>query len=140
MRCPSCGCENRQGAKFCNECGAPLALRCTACGIENPGVQCRNFAANVLWFLGYPDRALRRSPEAATLARELAHPHSLLFALTFAALLHQFRRERSAVQEWVEAIETLCTEQELARDLSWNAMPLRGWALDGRGQKEEWLS
>src|SRR5262249_53372281 len=37
MRCPSCGCENRQGAKFCNECGAPLALRCTACGIENPG-------------------------------------------------------------------------------------------------------
>ncbi len=24
MRCPSCGCENREGAKFCNECGASL--------------------------------------------------------------------------------------------------------------------
>src|SRR5262249_28222566 len=37
MRCPNCGCENRQGAKFCNECGTPLALRCASCGSENPG-------------------------------------------------------------------------------------------------------
>jgi class 3 adenylate cyclase len=36
MRCPSCGFENRDGAKFCNECGAPRALRCASCGIENP--------------------------------------------------------------------------------------------------------
>src|SRR5713226_9200948 len=36
MWCPSCGCENREGAKFCNECGAPLARRCASCGIENP--------------------------------------------------------------------------------------------------------
>ena len=25
MRCPRCGCENRTGAKFCNECAAPLS-------------------------------------------------------------------------------------------------------------------
>ena len=36
MRCPSCGWDNRQGAKFCNECGTPLALGCTSCGAENP--------------------------------------------------------------------------------------------------------
>lgn len=24
MVCPACGAENRAGAKFCNECGAPL--------------------------------------------------------------------------------------------------------------------
>lgn len=23
MRCPNCGCKNREGAKFCNECAAP---------------------------------------------------------------------------------------------------------------------
>src|SRR2546429_3025486 len=36
MRCPSCGFDNREGAKFCNECGTRLALRCTSCGAENP--------------------------------------------------------------------------------------------------------
>src|SRR2546425_5489646 len=37
MRCASCGFDNRDGAKFCNECGAPLVLRCASCGTENPG-------------------------------------------------------------------------------------------------------
>src|SRR5262249_1833421 len=36
MHCPSCGFDNREGAKFCNACGAPLALRCASCGSENP--------------------------------------------------------------------------------------------------------
>jgi class 3 adenylate cyclase/tetratricopeptide (TPR) repeat protein len=36
--CPSCGFENREGRKFCAECGAPLALACAACGAANePG-------------------------------------------------------------------------------------------------------
>src|SRR6059036_334176 len=35
MRCPNCACENREGAKFCNECAAPLPLRCLSCGTEN---------------------------------------------------------------------------------------------------------
>ena len=35
MRCSSCGFDNREGAKFCNECGAPLVLRCASCGMEN---------------------------------------------------------------------------------------------------------
>jgi zinc-ribbon domain len=25
VKCASCGCENREGAKFCGECAAPLA-------------------------------------------------------------------------------------------------------------------
>src|SRR5262249_31402488 len=38
MKCPSCGCENREGARFCGECAAPLAeaLVCTKCGTANP--------------------------------------------------------------------------------------------------------
>jgi class 3 adenylate cyclase/tetratricopeptide (TPR) repeat protein len=36
--CTSCGAENRDGAKFCGECGAPLARVCPACGAANePG-------------------------------------------------------------------------------------------------------
>jgi len=49
MLCPSCGCDNREGAKFCNECAAPLSLRCPACGTENrPGAKfCNECAASL---------------------------------------------------------------------------------------------
>ncbi len=33
--CTNCGAENREGAKFCGACGAPLALVCPACGGAN---------------------------------------------------------------------------------------------------------
>src|SRR5689334_22320463 len=31
MNCPSCGTENRPGAKFCVECGTALTLACPSC-------------------------------------------------------------------------------------------------------------
>jgi hypothetical protein len=34
MTCPKCRHENRPGARFCEECAAPLARRCTNCGAE----------------------------------------------------------------------------------------------------------
>jgi hypothetical protein len=38
MRCPRCQAENREGCRFCAECGAALALACPACGFSNePG-------------------------------------------------------------------------------------------------------
>ncbi len=36
MKCPRCQQENPLQAKFCLECGTPLALKCTACGTELP--------------------------------------------------------------------------------------------------------
>src|SRR5262245_14268128 len=35
MRCAGCGSDNRDGAKFCNDCGAALALHCPSCQAEN---------------------------------------------------------------------------------------------------------
>ncbi len=35
MQCPQCQHENAPDAKFCNECGTPLASRCPACETEN---------------------------------------------------------------------------------------------------------
>jgi class 3 adenylate cyclase/tetratricopeptide (TPR) repeat protein len=38
MLCPSCGVENREGRKFCAECGRSLGTVCAACGAANePG-------------------------------------------------------------------------------------------------------
>jgi len=35
MRCSKCGAENREGARFCDKCGATLSLKCPSCGAEN---------------------------------------------------------------------------------------------------------
>jgi len=35
MRCSKCGSDNREGAKFCNECGTPFGTKCAACGAHN---------------------------------------------------------------------------------------------------------
>ncbi|HYL60264.1 MAG TPA: adenylate/guanylate cyclase domain-containing protein, partial [Candidatus Acidoferrales bacterium] len=38
MRCTKCSTENREGRKFCAQCGATLNLQCPSCGAENtPG-------------------------------------------------------------------------------------------------------
>jgi hypothetical protein len=35
MKCPECQSENREGAKFCNECGHKFELVCPSCGSSN---------------------------------------------------------------------------------------------------------
>jgi class 3 adenylate cyclase/tetratricopeptide (TPR) repeat protein len=35
MKCPKCQTDNREGAKFCNECGHKFELACPECGIMN---------------------------------------------------------------------------------------------------------
>jgi class 3 adenylate cyclase len=34
MQCSKCGHDNRKGAKFCEECAAPLVLTCASCGTQ----------------------------------------------------------------------------------------------------------
>ncbi len=34
MTCPRCQYDNRPGAKFCEECAAPLARTCANCGTQ----------------------------------------------------------------------------------------------------------
>ena len=69
----------------------------------------------------------------------MSHPFSLAFALSFAARLHQFRREGQAAQERAEAVITLSTEQGFPYWLAWGTI-LRGWALAEQGQGEEGIA
>lgn len=95
---------------------------------QDPGVVCFSWAAWALWFLGYPDHAQQKCHAALDLARRLAYPYSLAYALGCAAVFYQFRRSDTAV--------TTCTQENI--DLSatqgftlWQAASqiLRGWAL-----------
>jgi predicted ATPase len=102
-------------------------------GGHDPGSCCQGYTASTLWALGYPDQALKSSDKGLTLARELAHPASLAGALSSAAMLHQCRRERRAVQETAEALMALTTERGDAERLARGTI-LRGWALGAQGQ------
>jgi hypothetical protein len=77
---------------------------------QDPGVVCYDYAARVLWHLGYPDQARQRSHAALTLAQVLAHPFSLVYALGSATLLHYFLREAGAVHTQAEATMVLAQE------------------------------
>ena len=103
------------------------------------GVHCLSFGAWALWYLGYPDQALRRIHDALTLAQELSHPFSLAFALAFAAWLHQLRREGQAAQERAAATIALATDQGFPFWGAWGTI-LRGWALAEQGQSAEGIA
>ena len=97
------------------------------------GISCALWA---LWLLGYPDQALRWSREVIRLAQELAHPYGLTWALYFAVLVHQLRREASYTKEPAEEAIALATEQGFAPFLAWLTL-FRGWALAMQGHREE---
>jgi predicted ATPase len=70
------------------------------------------------------------------LAQELSHPYSLAFALNMAAWLHQFRRERQAVQDRAGVLLALSSEQGFARYLVLGTL-WRDSGLAEQGQGEE---
>jgi predicted ATPase len=94
-----------------------------------------SYAALALWLLGYPDQAVTRSNEALTLAQAQSHPHSIAFALHYAATLHQLRREVQTAQARAEAVILLSTEQGFMMWLAAGTVE-RGWALAEQGQGE----
>jgi predicted ATPase len=95
------------------------------------------FDARALWLMGYPDQALARSQEAVALVQQTAHPFSLSFVLSFAAMFHQFRREVHCTQECAEAALNVAQEHGFPQFSATNSI-LRGWALAqqaGRAQE-----
>lgn len=99
----------------------------------DPGVASRASAARVLVPLGRPDSALARVNEAVELAREIAHPPSLGFALTFAAIVHYLRQEPAAAEKRAAETIALSREHGMAQSLGWG-MFWQGWALAALGQ------
>jgi predicted ATPase len=78
---------------------------------HDPGVVQLSHLSLVLWLLGFPNRAQQNSDDTLMLAREVSHPYSLVLALSYTSLLHQFRREMQDVQGRTEEVISLATEQ-----------------------------
>ena len=93
---------------------------------------CLSYSATALWFLGYPDQALRRIHKVLALAKAVDHPFSMAVALYFTGMVHQCRREVNAAQEQSEAVRAISTEQGFTLWASAGAIG-EGWALTEQG-------
>jgi predicted ATPase len=106
---------------------------------ERAGVSCRLLSGRALWFLGFPDRALRMVEAGLALAQGLAHANSIGFALAWAGFLHNFRREFAAAQKRAEAAIAFASEHLLPQRLG-QATMCRGFALVGLAQQAEGIA
>jgi predicted ATPase len=97
-----------------------------------PEVQTEATACQVLWYLGFTDRALASSQAALSKAEEAGHPFSQAFALVFAAGLHQ--RGHNAAQAALFASKTIDLSRAHGFSL-WAAVGglYHGWALAAQG-------
>jgi class 3 adenylate cyclase/tetratricopeptide (TPR) repeat protein len=101
------------------------------------GVHALSTLAWNLWYLGYPDQALKKGNEGLALAQQLSHPYSLAVAEAFLAILHQFRREVRSAQETAEGAIALFAEHGSTADVFAVATTLHGWAMALQGRHEE---
>jgi class 3 adenylate cyclase/predicted ATPase len=85
-----------------------------------------------LLILGHPQRAFARVEEAVSWARELGHPHLLVFALTGASYFHLLRRAEPAASVVVEELVSLSREQKFPFWLALGNL-MRGYLLAVRG-------
>src|SRR5260370_7275939 len=102
---------------------------------HDPAVLSFVLSGFALWFLGYPDRALKRNDEGLELAQKLSHPATSAMAAAFAAQVQQFCRNAQAVEE----LAGLAVDLSTKHDIAWVRVMgtiLGGWAITQRGQKE----
>jgi tetratricopeptide (TPR) repeat protein len=103
---------------------------------QDPGVHSLSFLTLVLWLLGYPDQARKRSSEAYALAQELSHPFSLAFGLVHVLYVHRFSLELKATQARAKELIALSTEHGFPITLA-VAAAHQGWALAEEGQAND---
>ena len=107
--------------------------------VQDPGVAGHTFFSYILWRLGYPDQALQSVDKTLSLAQELSHPLSQVYALNTETIQYMNRREAPQVQERAEALGALC-EKHGFPFFSSAAMGYQGWALAEQGQAEEGIA
>ncbi len=102
---------------------------------EDVGVTNGSYRSAVLWFLGLTEQASTVSAQTVAYARQLGHPFTLAYALTFAMFLHCHLRQPQAALALAEETQTLVEKHGFAL---WKMGTLlcRGWALAQLGRAE----
>ena len=95
--------------------------------------------SDVLFVLGYPDQALRRSYEALNAVSRNADPFSYAMAMNFVILAHCGRREGARAEELCRELAKLSTDHGFPFWLA-SADRLEGYALLLQGRAEEGIA
>jgi class 3 adenylate cyclase/predicted ATPase len=117
-------------------CGEADPARYIEISGQDPRVHARLYYGMVLWFLGYPDQALRACAEARVYAEASRRPFTEAMARTISLRIHQLRGESGIVARQANAALDICKEHEFAHYLAM-ALVLRGWASAHEGRVEE---
>jgi predicted ATPase len=92
-----------------------------------------------LWFLGYPDQALRLCAQARRYADTSQHPFTEAMARTITLRVHQLRGEAAVIAGQADAAIALCEERGFVHYLAM-ALVLRGWATAQLGEVEKGIT
>ena len=105
----------------------------------HPDVFSQAYLGNVLFCLGFPDQALARSNANIPEATRLAHPPSLAGALAIGARLLSFVGDYAALDDWVNQLIAVATEQSFPH---WRAQGAiyRGWVKVRNGDAGEGMA
>jgi predicted ATPase/class 3 adenylate cyclase len=120
----------------CEDSETPAYLDLSA---QDPRVHARLYDGIVLWFLGYPDQALRICAEARVYADASQYPFSEAMARSISLRVHQLRGEAAVVADQANAAIALCEENEFVHYLAM-ALILRGWATVEQGEFEKGIA
>ncbi len=128
--------ELGRSISMCEDSKAAAYLDLSA---QDPRVHVRLYDGMALWFLGYPDQALRICAEARLYADASRHPFSEAMARTISLRVHQFRGEAAVVAGQANAAIALCEEHEFVHYLAMTLI-LRGWAIAKQGEFEKGIA
>src|SRR5439155_13153345 len=102
---------------------------------HHPAVCGHAWGAIGFWLRGYPEAAQRHADQAVSLAHEVGHPPSRMFALLHRANVYHLGGEAAPALQAAEAAMEMAEKEGVPLIESW-ARVSRGWALAQLGQAE----
>jgi predicted ATPase len=93
---------------------------------SDPGVYSGSLLSRTLWYLGYPDQAMKVLEDTLRLARQIKHPVSQGLALISACSSYRNYRQPQKVREMADQAIAIGTEHGLTQIVF--AMIMGGWA------------
>jgi class 3 adenylate cyclase/predicted ATPase len=100
---------------------------------QDPRVHVRLYDGMALWFLGYPDQALRSCAEACRYAAASQHPFSEAMAKSIALRVFQLRGDTAEIAAQANAAIAVCEEYGFVHYAAMASI-LRGWANAQEGE------
>jgi adenylate cyclase len=107
--------------------------------VMHPVVWALSYDSWALWLLGHPDRALRANEAALAIVARLDHPHTRTFALHYANVFRQLRRDAGVIPAQADAVIALSSEHGFPHYRALGVL-MRGWELGERGEVHEGLA